>query len=313
MIKLHENISELFEDLYKYLKTQKENGKKVIAYFGHEFIPPELIEASGAVAFKLIFAGNEEFMTIGADYLGPTSCIYARSLIGMFEKRNEIRKYKFLNLVDGIIISNYCTSNLLAAEAISKYFNIKGIEFFIPYRIEQYHLNYYKEQLIALGQELSKFTGIEINDAILKSSIVKHHNFRREIAKINDLPIDAQKKQFIYYDSILFGPDEIDIKEIKEITEIADNLIGIPTSCRKKDLQNIIHLQEFVINKVPSANGMILNHILKFCDVIGYGRQERKEKLTKNNLIVINLERDYSSESSGQIKTRIEAFLEMGK
>lgn len=55
----------------------------------------------------------------------------------------------------------------------------------------------------------------------------------------------------------------------------------------------------------------IINHIIKFCDITGHHRQDLKDILTKNGFQVLNLERDYSQRMDGQLKTRIEAFLEM--
>jgi len=55
----------------------------------------------------------------------------------------------------------------------------------------------------------------------------------------------------------------------------------------------------------------VINHIIKFCDLIGYPRQTVKENLNSSGIQVLQLERDYSRESKGQLITRIEAFLEL--
>lgn len=55
----------------------------------------------------------------------------------------------------------------------------------------------------------------------------------------------------------------------------------------------------------------VINHILKFCDLIGHHRQEIKDRLNNAGIQVLNLERDYSKSMSGQLRTRIEAFMEM--
>ena len=144
---IFENLNELYDELGDFLNNQKSEGKKIIAHFGHEFVPHELIEAAGAVPLNLMFAGNEDLMQIGADFLNPTMCSYARSIIGMFDKKEEDRSYEFLKYIDGIIISNYCTANLLVSESISKNFKVKGIEFFVPYMQKTKHKIYYQEQL----------------------------------------------------------------------------------------------------------------------------------------------------------------------
>ncbi|MHA1679376.1 MAG: 2-hydroxyacyl-CoA dehydratase family protein, partial [Promethearchaeota archaeon] len=56
----------------------------------------------------------------------------------------------------------------------------------------------------------------------------------------------------------------------------------------------------------------IISHVLKFCDVYGTDRSKFKEFVQKQHGIpVLDIERDFSTSSVGQMTTRIEAFLEM--
>jgi hypothetical protein len=56
----------------------------------------------------------------------------------------------------------------------------------------------------------------------------------------------------------------------------------------------------------------VIAHVLKFCDVYGTDRTPFKSRLQDlNGIPVLDIERDYSSSSMGQISTRIEAFKEM--
>jgi len=55
----------------------------------------------------------------------------------------------------------------------------------------------------------------------------------------------------------------------------------------------------------------IINNYLKFCDSFSNSADYFKQKMKKKNIPVLNLERDYSQNSIGQIRTRLEAFLEM--
>jgi benzoyl-CoA reductase/2-hydroxyglutaryl-CoA dehydratase subunit BcrC/BadD/HgdB len=50
---------------------------------------------------------------------------------------------------------------------------------------------------------------------------------------------------------------------------------------------------------------------LKFCDHWGGQRKMLTDKLSGNGVPLLDLEREYSTKSSGQISTRIQAFLEM--
>jgi len=61
--------------------------------------------------------------------------------------------------------------------------------------------------------------------------------------------------------------------------------------------------------KEYKANGVI-NHVLKFCDPFLAKKAIFKNELVENGVPVLEVERDYST-NIGQLKTRIEAFLEM--
>ncbi|MHA1652291.1 MAG: 2-hydroxyacyl-CoA dehydratase family protein [Candidatus Helarchaeota archaeon] len=58
------------------------------------------------------------------------------------------------------------------------------------------------------------------------------------------------------------------------------------------------------------ASGVI-NHTLKYCDSYSNLKPEFRKILKLNNIPVLDLDRDYAESNIGQIKTRIEAFLEM--
>ncbi|MBD3230548.1 MAG: hypothetical protein GF329_20380 [Candidatus Lokiarchaeota archaeon] len=58
-----------------------------------------------------------------------------------------------------------------------------------------------------------------------------------------------------------------------------------------------------------NASGVI-NHILKFCDPYVALKSYLKDEIQKENIPVLEIERDYSP-VKGQLKTRIQAFLEM--
>ncbi|MFW6284552.1 MAG: 2-hydroxyacyl-CoA dehydratase, partial [Desulfosalsimonas sp.] len=62
-----------------------------------------------------------------------------------------------------------------------------------------------------------------------------------------------------------------------------------------------------------NADGVILEHI-KFCDIWGIEAAPIAERIKAAGIPVLNLEREYSATGEGQLKTRVQAFIEsMGK
>ena len=67
------------------------------------------------------------------------------------------------------------------------------------------------------------------------------------------------------------------------------------------------------VGQIAKENNIkgIINHLIKFCDITGHHRHDFKTYLNEQDLLVLNLERDYSRSMQGQLRTRIEAFIEM--
>ncbi|MFX1296779.1 MAG: 2-hydroxyacyl-CoA dehydratase subunit D [Promethearchaeota archaeon] len=55
----------------------------------------------------------------------------------------------------------------------------------------------------------------------------------------------------------------------------------------------------------------IINHTLKFCDSYSSLKPEFRKFMARRDISVLDLDRDYAESDVGQLKTRIEAFLEM--
>ena len=79
-------------------------------------------------------------------------------------------------------------------------------------------------------------------------------------------------------------------------------------------LEQKVALIENYYQKYTKTKGRklgVINHIIKFCDHISLLSSFLKERLQEKGIPVLNLERDYSRANSGQLSTRIEAYLEM--
>jgi len=386
------------ECLYTYLNLLKQNDKKIIAFLTHEFVPIELISFTGAIPLPLIFAGEEDLFSAGSSYLTTSMCQYALSMIGAFDNSQNLRKFKFLNLVDGIISSNYCVTETLSTEWISDLRKIKKFIVHIPYLQKDYHSNFYGEELKRLMYELLNFTNSktikELNFTQNIESVKKYLELYENLKELYKLPIPYSIKLKINHLSKLFGPDLFSTKVFKELISTfqksnnlnikykkklaligasffygdiliniiedagglicadltwlnrdidsfnfvyfendklkLDNILNLKSidelvkiyidrfnkikisphnAYEKNPLNNFINSVEVIMKKLEINS--IINHIIKFCDLTGHHRQEVKNLLQSKGFQVLNLERDFSNKTIGQLKTRIEAFLEM--
>ncbi|MFX0031469.1 MAG: 2-hydroxyacyl-CoA dehydratase subunit D [Candidatus Hermodarchaeota archaeon] len=142
---------------------------------------------------------------------------------------------------------------------------------------------------------------------------------------INDYLVDLIEEgggNIVFYDTWI-GNNYLQIIDEKLINEgedplkllvqrFKDNIYGdhsVPNF-----LENKIALILETYRKYEEKTGKklaIINHIIKFCDHFSIVASFFKDKLQKEGLYVLNLERDYSKANRGQLSTRIEAFLEM--
>ncbi|MHA1509211.1 MAG: 2-hydroxyacyl-CoA dehydratase subunit D [Promethearchaeota archaeon] len=197
--------SNLLSDFTLFLKEKKQEGIKIIAYLSHDNIPEELIDAAGFFPLRLIFGGNDELMDASHDYLPPSTCAFAQSCIGLFSIKPNY--YKFLELVDYIIVSNHCVSDICVSEIVSKYFNIPRLNFYVPYTMNENSLKYFKLELQDFKNQLEAIIDRKISDEDVHNSILKFNSFKKKLLEINELEISGSEKLKLIHKSMLFGPD----------------------------------------------------------------------------------------------------------
>jgi len=92
------------------------------------------------------------------------------------------------------------------------------------------------------------------------------------------------------------------------IKNLADRYLKINCACFTPNdgrLEDIIrYTDEYNVDGVIDAN-------LSFCHTYSVEHRDIERGLKEKNIPIMQIETDYSSEDSGQIKTRVEAFLEM--
>ncbi|GAB4325026.1 MAG: hypothetical protein Kow0069_30920 [Promethearchaeota archaeon] len=182
--------AELFSTLDAHLAAQKQEGKRVAAYLAHELVPVPLLEAAGVVPLPLIFAGTEELTHEGTVHLSPTTCVFARSIVGAFEPSNRTGKWKFLDHVDALLCLNYCNAENVAVETICRVHGLKRFDFFLPNSTLGKSLKLAHERLVRLRRELEEWTGREVRDEEVWRAINRQYEAKRVLGEVlrSDLP-----------------------------------------------------------------------------------------------------------------------------
>jgi len=93
----------------------------------------------------------------------------------------------------------------------------------------------------------------------------------------------------------------------KLIDNIVDRYMKINCSVFTPNENRLEDIKEMV--KKYNADGVI-HYALQFCQPYSHEAISYRKKLEEENIPFLNIETDYSQEDTGQIKTRIEAFIE---
>lgn len=92
------------------------------------------------------------------------------------------------------------------------------------------------------------------------------------------------------------------------INNLADRYLNINCACFTPNTGRIDDIKRYV--EEYKVDGVIYSN-LSFCHTYAVEYNNVERALKKAGIPIINIETDYSSEDAGQIKTRVEAFLEM--
>jgi benzoyl-CoA reductase/2-hydroxyglutaryl-CoA dehydratase subunit BcrC/BadD/HgdB len=367
---------EFAQELNEFLAGAKADGKKVIGIIGHDILPEEIISAAGAVPLRLIFAGTEELTNEGGNYLSPTTCVFSRSVIGQFARREEEARWRFLRNVDALVVSNYCNGDNFAGEMVSHYFNVPQFRVYIPYKRTTAAVKQYLAEITRLKDQVADFCKADVTDDALWDALNAYNDLKFKLMTLSKMPLPGSKKQEIFYKALLYGPhflpeldkvlDQSDMfasplegKRVMlagaapflgdPLIDIIEQLGGIVaqnltwtgvnyamqfanTELRGQTtaLEELAQVYEKNVSSehyVPRAydkaaeriikycvdDGIpaVIYHVLKFCEFTGTLKDKIREKLVEGGLKVLQIERDYSASTGGQLSTRIEAFLEM--
>lgn len=98
---------------------------------------------------------------------------------------------------------------------------------------------------------------------------------------------------------------------LEPIEALAQGYLNHPPCARMRPFEKRLNFIQEMIREFK-ADGVI-SEAIKFCDVYGHDKPLVKEKLETSGIPVLELDLEYGMGSLGQIRTRVEAFLEMIK
>lgn len=325
------------KELYEKIKEEGLNSEKSTFYFC-AYVPPEIIHASGFQPIRIL--PSPAYFERSDEYLPKYLCPYLRSIT-----EEILREEKRLGRV---IFTDACDSSKRIFE-VWKYLNLSKENYFlqVPFGEEEEDIKYFAKQLENLFYSLNKnsdkeniFKSIELYNLGRKkaknlkfSSLLLYSMNIEDFLKFNFEEKKNNKPKFylfstmypfelleyiseldleIFYDDSCFGIrtlEEVEILNNDPFYSLSYYLLKREGCVRRRNLKDkILSIKERI--KKDNIKGVIF-YSLKYCDPLLFYIPILREELKKEGIPTLILEDDFTMGIKGQIRTRIEAFLEM--
>jgi len=361
------------------LKEAKNKGVKIIGYFPGNYVPEELIYASGAVPLCLINGGDSQPAEAALSVVPQVICPFARAQIG----ERLLKENPYYSMIDMLVAPITCQHLKKVAEVWEYNGDLEIFKLGIPHQHNNdFELEYFTDRLRVLKDRLQVFTGNKITDEKITQAIGLYNKMREllknisslrctspsllsglDFVKLNHASLNADpafmvdfldsvyhelkdKQQVTKTDApriLLIGPNiGYGDYKILELVKAAGGDIVIEEICEgiryywnkiksKDDLFKSL-AKGYLVDRVPCAfmrystrkrfdftlklvkdfgvSGVIWYELL-CCETYDSESYFFSQEMGDRNIPMLILESDYSTVDTGQLKTRIEAFIEI--
>ena len=227
---------------------------------------------------------------------------------------------EFLNKeYDGIILTSCCDSikrlyDVLKEQCPNKFIYILDV----PRKVNEYSVTLYEKRILEMVKAYEDFSGKNFDENKVKEVIKKEimlkekdkDNSKLKIgilgARANDsiISIIENSNAKVSFNLTCTGIDrKFDIRNDDILDSYVSSLLNQIPCMRMKEAEN----RDKYVQRLEEDIDGIIYHTVQFCDNYSYEYTWLKEK---KNTPMLLLETDCTKQSGGQIRTRIEAFLE---
>jgi benzoyl-CoA reductase/2-hydroxyglutaryl-CoA dehydratase subunit BcrC/BadD/HgdB len=189
-----ERLSTYLKDRPAELEEAKRKGVKIIGYFPGNYVPEELIYASGAVPICLAYGANRRAVDAALSVVPNIICPFARGQIG----ERILKTNPYYGMVDMLVAPITCQHLKKVAEVWEYHGDMEIFKLGVPHKYDgDSELDYYADRLRALRDRLQAYTGNEVTDERIGEAIRLYNRMRELLKKISllrratDLPLSA--------------------------------------------------------------------------------------------------------------------------
>jgi benzoyl-CoA reductase/2-hydroxyglutaryl-CoA dehydratase subunit BcrC/BadD/HgdB len=159
------------------LEQARAEGRKVVGWIGYN-VPEEILHALGLIPVRLGTGGDGSLVDVGARYISSKNCVFARAVVGSFEKRED----PYVINSDLVAVDSTCLQLYRVAEIIEYYFKVKTHILGVP---RNFYLpearDYFFGEVEAFTQGLEEAAGQKLDLDRLAQSIKLYNAIREAV------------------------------------------------------------------------------------------------------------------------------------
>jgi len=164
------------------LREAKKKGVKIIGYFPGDYVPEEIIYASGALPLCLAHGESYDTAEAALSVVPHIICPFARAQIG----ERLLKENPYYHMVDMLVAPMTCRHLRKVAEVWEYNADMEIFKLGIPHLYDaDFELEYYTDRLRALKDRLQAFTGNEVTRERLSKAIGLYNRMRELLKKIS--------------------------------------------------------------------------------------------------------------------------------
>ena len=256
------------------LRKAKKAGVKIIGYFPGEYVPEEIIYASGAAPLCLIHGGDPVAVNAALALTTRYFCPFARAQFG----ERLLKDQPYYNMIDLLVAPITCQHLRRTADLWEYYTEADIFRLGLPHEdgTEQ-GLKYYAQMLRLLKERLEELTGNEIVDEKLREAIDLYNKMRGLLKEISLMrkasipPLSSLNFAKLNHASFYLDPAFM----VELLTSLCDNLKqqrgDLPDGEAPRLIltgPNLAYGDYKILELVEEAGGMVVAE--EFCEGIRY-------------------------------------------
>lgn len=177
-----EQLSSHMRERPSQIARLKQQGTKVVGYFVGDYVPEELIYASGAVPLCLVHGGDRRAVDAALTATIRFLCPFSKAQYG----EKALGEQPYYSMVDLLVAPITCQHLRKTADMWSFYTDTPVFRLGIPHEYDSdFGLEYYGGMLKMLKERLEDLTGNQIKDAKVREAIALYNRMRELLKEIS--------------------------------------------------------------------------------------------------------------------------------